>query len=395
MAEILLKLNREKSVKRKHPWIFSGAIQKTYGDPTLGETVKVISNEGEELGYGAYSPHSSIRVRLWNFNPKQIIDSGFICNNMHVAINLRKDLKLINSENNSCRLIYGENDNLPGLIVDTYGEILVVQILSAGPEFWRKDIVENLKIITGKKVIYERSDVEVRKLEGLESQKGTLIGKMSENLIEILENGYKFLVDVINGQKTGFYLDQRENRKTIQKYSQDADILNCFSYSGGFSVYALGGGANHVTSIDSSQDAIKLAKENILINKFPKENVSWIVGDVFKELRLFRDKGKSFDLIIMDPPKFAPTAAQVQSASRGYKDINLLAFKLLKPGGTLMTYSCSGGLDRLLFQKIVAGAANDAGVNAQILEVLSQGRDHPIKLSFPEGAYLKGLICRI
>ena len=395
MADILLKPNRDKSVKRKHPWIFSGAIQKVYGEVALGDTVKIISSDGGELGYAAFSPISSIRARMWNFNPAQPIDEEFISNKMRIAISLRNKLNLFNSENTACRLINGESDGIPGLIVDSYSDALVVQILSAGPERWREEIVSNLLQITGKEIIYERSDVEVRKLEGLEPREGILAGEISENPIEILENGYKFQVDVINGQKTGFYLDQRENRKAIQKYVHDGNILNCFSYSGGFTVYALKGGAAHVTSIDSSQEAVNTAKINVEINQLSEEKNAWIVGDVFEELRLFRDKGASFDMVILDPPKFAPTAAQVRSASRGYKDINLLAFKLLNPGGILATFSCSGGVDRLLFQKIVADAALDAGVDAHILEVLSQGRDHPIGLNFPEGAYLKGLIRQV
>jgi 23S rRNA (cytosine1962-C5)-methyltransferase len=395
MADILLKTNREKSVKRNHPWIFSGAIQKIYGNPSLGETVKIISADGEELGFAAYSPNSSITARMWNFNTQQEISPEFLLEKMRVAIDLRNSLNLINSINNSCRLIYAENDEFPGLIVDQYSGVLVVQILSAGPEYWKKEIIQNLQKITNVKTIIERSDVEVRRLEGLESKKEILVGEVSQNPIEIRENGYQFRVDIINGQKTGFYLDQRENRKTVQKYSKDRDVLNCFSYTGGFTVYTLGGGAKSVTSIDSSAEAIAQAEINVDNNQFIEKNNTWIVGDVFKELRLFRDKGKSFDMIILDPPKFAPTAAQVRSASRGYKDINLLAFKLLNPGGMLITFSCSGGIDRALFQKIVADAAIDAGVNARILEVLSQGKDHPIKLSFPEGAYLKGLICRI
>jgi 23S rRNA (cytosine1962-C5)-methyltransferase len=395
MAELRLKPNREKSVKRKHPWIFSGAVQTVDGNPGLGETVKVISAEGEELGYGAYSPHSSIRIRMWNFEAHREVNEAFIANKMRIAISLRSLQNLFNSHNNSCRLINAESDGLPGLIVDMYADLLVVQFLSAGPERWKDTILRNLISITGKVNIFERSDVEVRKLEGLPLQKGVLSGKNPEGLIEIIENEKIFLVDVVNGQKTGFYLDQRDNRRIVKKYTANRQVLNCFSYSGAFTVYALEGGAHHVTSIESSQEAIVLAKKNIQINNLPEDKTSLINGDVFKELRLLRDKGLSFDMVILDPPKFAPTIAQVQSASRGYKDINLLAFKLLNPDGILVTFSCSGGIDRLLFQKIIAGAALDADVDAKILEQLSQGADHPVALNFPEGAYLKGLICQV
>ena len=395
MAELRLKPKREKSVKRKHPWIFSGAIQEVNGNPGIGETVKVISTEGEDLGYGAYSPHSSIRVRMWNFDPQQEIDDVCIENKMRIAFSLRNSQKYINSGNNSFRLINAESDGLPGLIVDKYADLLVIQLLSAGPERWKDTIIRNLISLTRQEKIFERSDVEVRKLEGLPLRKGMLSGEKPEGLIEIIENKKRFLVDVVNGQKTGFYLDQRDNRRAIKQYTANRQVLNCFSYSGAFTVYALEGGAQHVTSIESSQEAISLAKKNIVVNDLPEERTSWINGDVFNELRLLRDKGLSFDMVILDPPKFAPTSAQVRSASRGYKDINLLAFKLLNPGGILATFSCSGGIDRLLFQKIIAGAALDAKVDAKILEHLSQSADHPVALNFPEGAYLKGLICQV
>ena len=395
MAELRLKINREKSVVRKHPWIFSGAVQAVVGNPGSGETVRVISAEGEDLGYGAYSPQSSICVRMWNFDVQQEIDEAFIANKMRIAISLRNSRNFFNIDNNSCRVINAESDGVPGLIVDMYADLLVVQFLSAGPERWKDTIIRNIISLTGKENIFERSDVEVRKLEGLPLQKGVLSGEKPEGPIEIIENKKRFLVDVVNGQKTGFYLDQRYNRRLIKQYTTNSQVLNCFSYSGAFAVYALEGGAQHVTSIESSQEAIGLGEKNIVINDLPEDKTSWINGDVFKELRLLRDKGLSFDMVILDPPKFAPTTAQVRSASRGYKDINLLAFKLLNPGGILATFSCSGGIDRLLFQKIIAGAALDANVDAKILEHLSQGADHPVALNFPEGAYLKGLICQV
>ena len=395
MDEIRLKPNREKSLMRKHPWIFSGSVQEVVGNPIMGETVKVISFEGEVMGYAAYSPHSSIRARMWNFDKEREIDEEFIAEKLRVAISLRDSLHFIDSSNNACRLINAESDGLPGLIVDMYSDLLCVQLLSAGPELWKETIIKNLVLITGIEKIFERSDVEVRKLEGLEPRKGALSGEKPENHIEIIENGKRFLVDIVNGQKTGFYLDQRGNRQKIKQFSENRKVLNCFSYTGAFTVYALEGGAQHVTSIESSKEAIDLAKKNLHINNLPEEKTSWINGDVFKELRLLRDKGLSFDMVILDPPKFAPTTAQVRSASRGYKDINLLAFKLLNPGGILATFSCSGGVDRLLFQKIIAGAALDANIDAKILGYLSQGADHPVALNFPEGAYLKGLICQV
>ena len=314
---------------------------------------------------------------------------------MRIAILLRKEIHLIDPLNNSCRLVHAESDGLPGLIVDQYGNHLVVQFLTAAIEPWRDVIIQSLAKLTGVRNIYERSDVDVRKLEGLEEWVGVLLGEEPPERVEIIENGLKFLVDIEHGQKTGFYLDQRNNRTALSEFAEGRSILNCFSYTGGFTVYGLRAGAESVLSIDSSQDANDLALKNIRLNRLDESKAHFITGDVFKELRALRDSGQSFDLIVLDPPKFAATAAQADKAARGYKDINLLAFKLLKPGGTLFTFSCSGGVSRELFRKIVADAALDAGVNAAIIRQLSQGPDHPIALNFPEGEYLKGLVCKL
>jgi len=392
---IYLKPGREKSLLRRHPWIFSGAVSKVVGDPGVGETVDVYSAKNAWIARAAYSPISSIRARVWTFSQDTQVNEKFISDNLRIAINERSQLHLLNDENNIARLVHAESDGLPGLIVDQYGRYLVVQILSAGAEFWRDIILDALKEITGIENILERSDVEVRKLEGLEQRVGVLAGSIPDETVTIQENGHNFLVDLFHGQKTGFFIDQRHNRKLIQQYVREKEILNCFSYTGAFSVYALAGGARHVTSIESSEEANQLAAENISANNLSSDDLTLLNADVFKELRTMRDKALSFDMIILDPPKFAPTAAQVRSASRGYKDINLLAFKLLRPGGILATFSCSGGLSADLFQKIVAGAALDADVDAKIIAHLSQGPDHPIALNFPEGAYLKGLVCRV
>jgi 23S rRNA (cytosine1962-C5)-methyltransferase len=391
---LILKPGREKSLLRRHPWIFSGAVQEVKGEPQKGDILIVESSRGEYLGKCGYNPESSIRGRMWTFSEEEI-DADFFIEKMRIAIILRKDLNYINSYNNSCRLIHAESDGLPGLIVDQYGEHLVVQLLTAAVEPWRDGIVQALVNLTGIRNIYERSDVDVRALEGLDERKGVLMGDEPPDRIVILENGLKFLVDIKNGQKTGFYLDQRGNRAALSEFAEGKSILNCFSYTGGFTVYGLQAGADSVLSIDSSQDANSLALENIQLNGLDEEKTNFITGDVFKELRTLRDSGRSFDLIVLDPPKFASTAAQAEKAARGYKDINLLAFKLLKPGGTLFTFSCSGGVSRELFQKIVADAALDAGVNVAIIRQFSQGPDHPIALNFPEGEYLKGLVCRI
>jgi len=394
METLTLKPGREKSLLRRHPWIFSGAIKSVSGQPEAGETVRVVSTSGEYLGQCSLNSESSISGRMWTFD-NVTVDKDFLLSKMRIAILLRNELNFIDSLNTAIRLIHAESDGMPGLIVDQYDNFLVVQFLTAGVEHWRKEIVEGLTEITGIENIYERSDVDVRKLEGLDQRAGLISGQEPPVRIEILEDGNRFLVDIKLGQKTGFYLDQKENRQRLKEFTHGKTVLNCFSYTGGFSVYAMRGNAGSVLSIDSSLEANSLAKENTNLNEFDSSKFEWITGDVFKELRLLRDRGSKFDVIILDPPKFASTSAQVNSAARGYKDINLLAFKLLNPGGTLFTFSCSGGVSRELFQKIVADSALDAGVQAGIIGHLSQGADHPIALNFPEGEYLKGLICRV
>jgi 23S rRNA (cytosine1962-C5)-methyltransferase len=398
MAELILKPGREKSLLRRHPWVFSGAVAQVTGDPGLGDTVEVLSSTGERLGWAAYSPQSSIRARMWTFGEQELGDlPSFLANKMRIAITSRDEIfNNTNSLNNSMRMIHAESDGLPGLIVDRYDQWLVAQFLTAGAEKWKVQIVQALAEITGLQNIYERSDADVRELEGLPQVNGVLLGAQPPAEVEIVEHGLRFLVDIQHGHKTGFYLDQRDNRLAVQAFAKDRRVLNCFSYTGGFAVYCLaGGGAAQVTSIDSSADVLEMGKRNLELNHLPADQAEWICADVFQELRTMRDRRERFDLIVLDPPKFAPTAAQVQAAARGYKDINLLAFKLLNPGGILATFSCSGGVERALFQKIVADAALDAGVDAQIIQHLSQAPDHPIALSFPEGEYLKGLICRI
>ncbi len=298
----------------------------------------------------------------------------------------------MNLETNAFRLIHAESDGLPGLIVDRYADVLVVQYLSVGAEYWRETIADVLNKETGLQVIFERSDADVRKLEGLAPLVGLQRGELSGALVSIVENGLKFNVDIATGHKTGFYLDQRRNRKRVRELVANREVLDCFCYTGGFSVSALAGEARSVLSVDASGDALALCKENVLLNDLPAEQHSILEGDVFVLLRKFRDEGRFFDMVILDPPKFAPTAAQAEKAARGYKDINLLGFKLLRPGGILVTFSCSGGVDAALFQKIVASAALDAGVEAKIMEYLSQAPDHPVALQFPEGTYLKGLV---
>ena len=392
MPALILKAGREKSLLRRHPWIFSGAIQQVEGEPVSGGTVDLLSSNRQFLARASYSPTSQIRARVWTFLPNEPVDAEFFRRRIRAAIETRQRLGIA-SQSNAFRLIYAESDGIPGLIIDRYGEVLVFQSLTTGSEFWRETLADVLLEETGLSTIYERSDADVRELEGLEPKVGLLRGDLSSLVFPVTEHNRQFSVNLESGHKTGFYLDQRFNRLRVRELAKDKEVLDCFCYTGGFTINALAGGAKSVISINSSAEALVLAKQNVELNNLPIEKTNFIEGDVFQLLRKFRDENRSFDMIILDPPKFAPTAAQVERAARAYKDINLLSFKLLRPGGILVTFSCSGGVEAGLFQKIMAGAALDADVDAQIVEHLSQGPDHPVLLHFPEGAYLKGLVC--
>ncbi len=390
--KLFLKPGREKPIKHMHPWIFSGAVLRLKGDPQLGETIKILSSDGEFIAWGAFSPESQIRTRVWSWDPGEIISADFFKRKIKKSLAYRQ---LIGFDSPMKRLIHAESDGLPGLIVDQYGKVAVIQILSAGVEFWKDELVQILVDETGFSSVYERSDVQVRKLEGLEQRTGLVYGEQPDDLLAIEYNGLKYWIDIKNGHKTGYYLDQRENRDLIGSLCAEKDVLDCFCYSGGFSAKALKAGANSVTLVDESQNALQLAEKHILTNDLPDEKIIFQKGDVFEVLRKFRDQAKRFDVIILDPPKFAPTASYADRAARGYKDINLLAFKLLNPGGLLATFSCSGGINREFFLKILAGAALDAGVNARIQLHMGQSADHSINLNFPEGTYLKGFGIRV
>ncbi len=397
MIEVQLKAGREKALLRGHPWVFSGSINAVRNqdeESVAGETVRVVNSKGRFLAWGAYSPASQIRVRIWSRDQDRVIDREFFRMRMENAIHLRR--RIIDSgEVDAFRLVHAESDGLPGFIVDRYAETLVIQCLASGAEYWRDLVVDLLVELTSCEQIIERSDAEVRKLEGLPRRKGTLVGRGSHNKIQIREGERKFWVDLYEGQKTGFYLDQRENRSLVQEIAADRTVLDCFAYTGGFAVSALAGGARNVVAVESSSAAIALGRENLELNKIAENKVEWIQGDVFQTLRQCRDRNQKFDMLILDPPKFAPTAAHAHRAARGYKDINLLGLKLLKPDGLLVTFSCSGGVSENLFQKILAGAALDAGMDAKIVARLGPGADHPVALNFPEGAYLKGFVIRV
>ena len=390
MNDVLLKPGKEKAILRKHPWIFSGAINSTTGIPENGSIVRVFSAEKEFLGIGSYSQYSQIRVRMWAFEDEEI-NQEFFYERITESIKKRK-IFMDRYPDSAWRIVYAESDLIPGLIVDQYNDILVVQFLASGAEYLKEMIIRALTEATRLENVYERSDAEVRKLEGLPDRSGVISGEIPSS-VEIMEGGYRFLVDFQESQKTGFYLDQRLNRRLVANYCKGKSVLNVFSFTGGFSIYAVGAGATSVVSIDSSQEAISLAKQNHLLNNFSMEEHEWLTTDAFMGLRKMRDQNKKFDVIILDPPKFAPTAAHVNKAARAYKDINLLALKMLNPGGILATFSCSGGVSEGLFQKIVADAALDAKVEISLLERLTQGPDHPVNLFYPEAAYLKGLIC--
>jgi len=392
IPKLVLKEGREKPVLRRHPWIFSGAILSLEGDPESGATVEITDSQGGFLAWGAFSPASQIRARIWSWDSDQRINTEFFRNRLEKAIAYRNQ---IGYDHQMRRLVHAESDGIPGLIVDQYGSYLVVQLLSAGVERWREEIVRQLDGLIRPAGIYERSDVEVRKLEGLEKRTGTLSGIMPEGLLPLEEDGLQYWIDFRKGHKTGAYLDQRLNRELLGSQCGDSSVLDCFCYTGGFSLQALRHGASSVTLLENSAEALTLARKHIEGNNLDQGRVEYQQGDVFELLREFRDRGRNYDVIILDPPKFAPTAALAQRAARGYKDINLLAMKLLKPGGLLATFSCSGGISRDFFLRILSGAALDAEVNARIQSHMGQSMDHSVNLSFPEGTYLKGFAIRV
>jgi 23S rRNA (cytosine1962-C5)-methyltransferase len=359
------------------------------GSPGPGETIGVWSATGEFLAVAAYSPQSQIVARVWNWK-ERAIDGAFFKERVERSIGQRHALM---GEVGAMRLVHGESDDLPGVVADRYGDTVVLQLNSAGADHWREAIADALLAAGGASRIWERSDADVRQLEGLPPVTAPLRGGREPTRVVIDEEGIRFGIDLEQGHKTGFYLDQRDNRQQLRALAGGRDVLDCFCYTGGFALNALAGGARSVTAVDSAGDALELARSNAELNGLAQPE--WIEGDVFQALRRFRDQARSFDLIVLDPPKFAPTVAHVDKAARAYKDINLLAFKLLRPGGLLMTFSCSGGVTAELFQKIIAGAALDAGADAQVVSRLGAASDHPVALNFPEGDYLKGLICRV
>jgi len=385
-STLYLKADRDGPVKRRHPWVMSGSVSHVTNDPQPGDTVLVVSASGDEMGVASYSPFSTIRARMWSFDPTTIVDEDFVANLVTRSVERREWFPGLES---TARLIFGDADGLPGLVVDRYGDVVVMQITTVGVEKWRNVIADILFALPGVKCVYERSDGDDRKREGLDERVGVVRGTLPAE-VYARENGFTFAVDVESGHKTGFYIDQRNARMLIPQLSIGARVLNVFGYTGSFSVIANRSGATSVTTIDSSAPSLELTRLNARLND--TEPGELIVGDAGEQLRRLRDRRAEFDLIILDPPKFAPTQKNLDRASRAYKDVNLLGAKLLAPGGRLLTFSCSGAVSIDLFQKIVAGAALDAKRSMSIVQRLGQPVDHPVLLSYPESEYLKGLL---
>lgn len=393
-VRLILAKGREKSLLRRHPWVFSGAVARMEGKASSGETIDICDSQGKWLGRAAYSPHSQIRARVWSWQPDESIDIAFFVRRLQAAQSLR-DWLAERDDLDSYRLIAGESDGLPGVTIDRFGNFLVLQLLSAGAEYQRAALISALVQCYPDCAIYDRSDVSVRKKEGLELTQGVVSGELPPPLLPITEHGMKLLVDIQAGHKTGYYLDQRDSRLATRRYAKNGRVLNCFSYTGGFAVSALMGGCREVISVDTSQGALDVAKQNVELNGLDLSKARFLRDDVFKLLRTYRDSGEKFDLIVMDPPKFVENKNQLAGACRGYKDINMLAMQLLNPGGTLLTFSCSGLMATDLFQKIIADAALDAHRDVQFIEQFRQAADHPVIASYPEGLYLKGFACRV
>lgn len=394
LPRLVLTKGREKSLLRRHPWVFSGAVARMEGKASLGETIDIVDSHGKWLARGAYSPSSQIRARVWTFDASENIDVAFFTHRLAQAQQWREWLAQRDGLD-SYRLIAGESDGMPGVTIDRFGNFLVLQLLSAGAEYQRSALVTALQDLYPECAIYDRSDVAVRKKEGMALAQGPVSGELPPDQLTIEEHGMKLLVDIKGGHKTGYYLDQRDSRFSVRQYVKEKRVLNCFSYTGGFAVSALMGGCHQVISVDTSQEALDIAKQNVELNKQDLSKADFVRDDVFKLLRKYRDRSEKFDVIVMDPPKFVENKSQLMGGCRGYKDINMLAIQLLNPGGILLTFSCSGLMSTDLFQKIIADAAVDAGRDVQFIEQFRQAADHPVIATYPEGLYLKGFACRV
>jgi len=393
MGRLVLKKERERSALRRHPWIFSGAVDRTEGDPAPGETVEVSAADGRALGRAAWSPRSQIAARFWTFDPDEETDAAFFRGRVGRAARMRREL-VEREDLDAYRVIHAESDGLPGVTVDRYAGFLVCRFTSAGAEARRGEIIAALREEFPGAGIYERSDGAAREKEGFEPREGPLAGPEPPEEIEIREGRCRFAVDVRRGQKTGFYLDQRENRAAAAAAAGGAEVLNAFAYTGAFSVACLAAGATRATNLESSREALAAAARIAERNGIDPDGIENVEGDVFRVLRRYRDSRRFFDLVVLDPPRFVEARSHLERAARAYKDVNLLGMKLLRPGGLLFTFSCSALMEEPLFRKVVAGAALDSGREIQILRRLGQPPDHPVATAFPEGTYLKGFVCR-
>ncbi len=393
MVEIVLKKGKEKAALQRHPWVFSGALEKVKGKPEDGDVVKLFAFDNEFLAYGYYNSNSRVAVRLLEWDEQQTIDKEWYQNRLHQAIASRQFI--LSDKTNTCRLVFSEADFLPGLIVDKYADFLSLQILSSGIEKVKNDIVEILKAELQPKGIFDKSDATARGHEGLAVENGLLWGENPPEFLEVKENGIAYNINIAEGQKSGFYCDQRDNRSILASYTKDKKVLDCFSYSGGFSLNSLANGARSITSVDSSALALETLKQNVGLNKFDSDKITAIQSDVNKQLRAFKETGELFDIVVLDPPKYAPSRSALDRAARAYKDLNRLGMLLLEKGGLLATFSCSGAVDIETFKQIIAWAALDAGKEVQIIKQFCQPEDHPVRISFPEGEYLKGLLLRV
>jgi 23S rRNA (cytosine1962-C5)-methyltransferase len=394
MIEVILKKGKEKAVLHRHPWVFSGAIEKVKGKPENGDIVKLVDAKGAFMAYGFYNDQSRVALRLLEWDETVAVDEQWFRDKVAVAVEGRNSL-LIDGITNTCRLIFSESDYLPGLIVDKYADHLAVQVLTSGIEKMMPCIIDELQRLLKPESIFDKSDASSRNHEGLQTQNIVLAGNHPPDRVEVIENGIIYNINIAGGQKSGFYCDQRDNRKIVASYSKEKKVLDCFCYTGGFSLNSLQNGAAAVTAVDSSAPAIDTLKENVLLNKFDPAKVTTISSDVNKQLRKFRDDGELFDIVILDPPKYAPSRSALDKASRAYKDLNRLGMLLLNKGGLLATYSCSGAMDLETFKQVLAWAALDAGKQVQFIHQFCQPEDHPVRSSFPEGEYLKGLLCRV
>ncbi|KHJ37882.1 ribosomal RNA large subunit methyltransferase I [Pedobacter glucosidilyticus] len=394
MVDIILKKAKEKAVLQRHPWVFSGALAQVKGKPQNGDVVKVLDADADFLAYGYYNDQSRVAVRLLDWDDNATIDEQWWKARIEAAIKAREHLQ--NDDTTTCRLIFSEADYLPGLIVDRFGDYLALQILTSGIEQVKETIVNCLSTLLNVKGIIDKSDASARAHDGLQTQHGTLLwGQLPPEFVEVKENGVKYLINILEGQKSGFYCDQRDNRKIVASYAAGKNVLDCFSYSGGFTLNALLNQAAAVTAVDSSALAVETLKKNIQLNQFDEGKVIAVQSDVNKYLRILKEEGQTFDVVVLDPPKYAPSRSSLDRAARAYKDLNRLGMQVLKKGGLLATFSCSGAMDIETFKQVIAWAALDAGKEVQIIYQFCQPEDHPVRISFSEGEYLKGLFCRI